>query len=67
MDTSEELSPIDEEVNIIQQAQEDALKQYMDLQPKERDTSDISEKSLAKIQEKIQKVRLRKLKKGVKI
>lgn len=67
MDTSEELSPIEEEVNIIQQAQEDVLEQYMSLPAKERDTSDLSEKSLIKIQEKIQKVRLRKLKKGVKI
>ena len=67
MDTSEELSPIEQEANLIQNAQEEALKEYISLPPKERATSDISEKTLIKLQEKIQRVRLRKLKKGVKI
>jgi len=67
MDTSEELSPVEEQTNIIQDAQEEVLLEYMNLPAKEKDTSDLSEKTLIKIQEKIQKVRLRKLKKGVKI
>jgi len=67
MDTSEELSPIEQEANLIQNAQEEALKEYISLPPKERDTADISEKTLIKLQEKIQRVRLRKMKKGVKI
>lgn len=67
MDTSEELSPIDEEIIRLEEQREAIQNEYMNLQPKENDISSSSEDNLYKIEEKIRKAKLRLIKRGIKI
>lgn len=67
MDTSEELSPIDEEIIRLEQQREEIQNEFMNLPAKENDTSNSSEDNLYKIEEKIRKAKLRLIKRGIKI
>ena len=69
MATLEELSPIDEQMNSLLEEIEDLHNEYMNLQEREEDTSDLSERNdkLYRIEEKIKKQKLRLMKRGIKI
>ena len=70
MATLEELSPIDEQMNSLLEEIEDLHNEYMNLQAREEDTSDLSERNndkLYRIEEKIKKQKLRLMKRGIKI
>lgn len=67
MDTSEELSPIDEEIIRLEEQREEIQNEFMNLPAKENDTSNSSEDNLYKIEEKIRKAKLRLIKRGIKI
>lgn len=66
--SEEELSPIEEEIIRLEARAEALREEFMSLQPKEEDTLNLSvQKREDKIKEKIEKARLKLIKRGIKI
>ena len=68
MDMSEEeLSPIEEEIIRLEARAEELREEFMSLLPKEKDTLNLNLNRENKIKEKIEKARLKLIKRGIKI
>jgi len=68
MDMSEEeLSPIEEEIIRLEARAEELREEFMSLLPKEKDTLNLNLNREDKIKEKIEKARLKLIKRGIKI